>query len=144
MSKTLTKAQLATELEASHTAYQALLALYDSATATKPAAPAAKAVAPAYKPRADISCPKCGGSGWYDQTEQRICFACEGKSYQTDADQRRNWGYKTHHQAAASAIANAAKPAYVPKAPTAEILAIRERMAKAKAAAMATGKVVFA
>ena len=136
----LTKDQLVQQLEASHVAYEKLaarLASLEAQPAAKPAAVAART----YVPKADISCPKCSGTGAYGG--DGICFQCEGKGTQNDADQRRNWGYgkfiSRHVQQAPSAV----KPAYVPPAPTADQIAYRERMAAAKAAAMATGKAVL-
>lgn len=53
--------------------------------------------------RETVECHKCGGSGiWYGhgymlngvfQGPSGKCYACEGKGVETDADQRRNWGY---------------------------------------------------
>lgn len=57
--------------------------------------------------RPDVECHKCGGTGiWYGhgyvlngvfQGPSGKCYACEGKGVETDADQRRNWGYWQHH-----------------------------------------------
>lgn len=42
-------------------------------------------------------CAKCKGSGTYvwgpQQEFSGICYRCEGKGWQHDADRRRNWGY---------------------------------------------------
>jgi len=50
-------------------------------------------------------CDKCGGRGIYGWggTVNGVprfsgpCFACQGKGRQTDADQRRNYGYWAYH-----------------------------------------------
>lgn len=115
MAKTLTKAQLASELEASHVAYEKLAAQNASIMAQIVALQAPKKAEPAAKdaaraPKADISCPKCAGTGTYG--DDGICFQCEGKGFQNDADQRRNWGYRRFHQAAVAP--KAAQPARKP------------------------------
>lgn len=147
MGKRLTVAELSQQLEASHVSYQKLLDEVASlkatlvATPAVPAATVASATPRAYTPRADITCPKCGGTGFYDQATGSICFQCEGKGIQTDADQRRNWGYRASHKPASRQAndvpAKPAKPAYVAPAPTEASLAYRERLAAAKAAAIA-------
>lgn len=113
-------------------------------TATKSVARSSQTVI-----RDDIECPKCAGTGTFGAGYK--CYACDGKGIQTDADQRRNWGYRVNH-ASMRNTHNHAQPVpnkeahnvnprsqYQPPAPTAEQLSFRERCAAAKAAAMATG-----
>lgn len=45
--------------------------------------------------RPTIECKRCGGTGVYKTFG--VCFRCQGKGHQDDADQRRNWGYVQHH-----------------------------------------------
>ena len=109
------------------------------------ASPATKTVARSSQTviRDDIECPKCLGTGVFGQGYK--CYPCEGKGIQTDADQRRNWGYKANHTHVYGKEVNNVNPRsqYQPPAPTAEQLAHRARMAAAKAAAIATGSVVM-
>lgn len=134
---------------------QAQYALLLAAQA-QPAPTATKSVARSTQTiiRDDIECTKCSGTGVFGQGYK--CFACEGKGIQSDADQRRNWGYNQMHS-----YSNAIKHAsnmhlkeadsrvmqkthnYQPPAPTSEQLSFRERCAAAKAAAMAGGKAVM-
>lgn len=54
-------------------------------------------------------CERCSGTGQFITMSLNgkptgpggICFRCEGKGYQTEADKRRNWGYDNHAAAAA-------------------------------------------
>lgn len=107
------------------------------------ASPATKTVARSSQTviRDDIECPKCLGTGVFGQGYK--CYPCEGKGIQTDADQRRNWGYKANHNHTHvyGKEANNVNPRsqYQPPAPTAEQLAHRAKCAAAKALAMATG-----
>jgi hypothetical protein len=49
------------------------------------------------------TCAKCCGTGVWAQKTARtqidgsttplVCYACQGKGYESEADQRRNWGY---------------------------------------------------
>jgi hypothetical protein len=162
MAKTLTKAELAAQLEASHVAYEKLAThnasiLAQIAALQQPAAAqvsdhshaAAAAQVSDHSHAAQPSngavrdavirlrCAKCSGSGRYG--EDGDCYRCEGKGYQTEADRRRNWGYAQFNKPVAAA---AAKPTYVPAAPTADVLARRAAMATAKAAAIAGNCVV--
>lgn len=74
-------------------ALEAELAPLRAAVVAKPAAAsAAKDGARAIRP--NCSCTKCAGTGWFNEEDGRVCFQCEGKGFQTDADQRRNWGYQ--------------------------------------------------
>ena len=134
MAKTLTKAQLLQQLEEAHVAYQRLEARLLSAQPT----PAATKTVAARKPHEPCTCGKCGGSGWYDEAEGRICFQCQGKGIQDDADQRRNWGYARHRNADRGNRVSSG--AY--RIGDAELEARRAAMAAAKAAAIAGGKSV--
>ena len=81
MGKRLTVAELSQQLEASHISYQKLLDEVASLKATLVAAPtvptATVAKATVRAPRADITCPKCSGTGFYDQATGAICFQCD-------------------------------------------------------------------
>lgn len=63
-----------------------------------------------------VTCTHCGGTGVYKwgasvngvMTHSGPCYQCEGKGYQTDADQRRNWGYQNY--AIGQAFAAMTKP----------------------------------
>ena len=152
MGKRLTVAELSQQLEASHISYQKLLDEVASLKATLVAAPtvptATVAKATVRAPRPDITCPKCGGTGFYDASTGSPCFQCEGKGIQTDADQRRNWGYRANNGPARPAssqpnVTANSRPAYVKPAPSADVLAYRERAAAAKAAAIAGGVAVL-
>lgn len=103
----------------------------------------------AYKPKADRPCAKCSGTGWFSFDESRGCYQCggnddaKGKGFQSDADQRRNWGYGRNNAPTEASEPRAARPAYVPRPPTEAELSFRARCATAKAAAMAGGQAVL-
>lgn len=56
---------------------------------------------PAPKATEAVKCDRCAGTGQFITYIENgtpkgpggICFRCEGKGVQTEADRRRNWGY---------------------------------------------------
>ena len=134
----LTKSQLAAQLEQSHVSYQklqdkltALEAVFERATTPTGVAPI---TTKSSIPTAHCECGKCGGTGQY--LDFGICYQCEGTGTQSVEDQKRNWGYNRFHTAKPAAPVD--KPSYVPYERKPFVRSAAQEAARAKA--MATGQ----
>lgn len=93
------------------------------AKAAPVAVPVPAAPAPAPKPVkvfTPVGCTSCAGTGVYAPTGG-ACYRCTGKGYQSEADQKRNYGYDLHHPRAPAPAPAAPVPAPVPPATQVEL-----------------------